>query len=498
MTTTPPRTTLRTTPRTAPQTASQTTQEPDGFLATMVEALGPDGVVTDPDVMAPHLVDWMRRYRGEAIALVRPADTEDVARAMRVCHRFGVAVVAQGGNSGLVGGSVGTRNSVVLSTSRLAQLEVVDVEASQITVGAGATLEAVQMAAANEGLRFPVDLAARGSATIGGMVATNAGGLAVLRFGPMRAQVAGIEAVLADGSVISHLQGLTKDNTGYDLAGLLCGSEGTLAIITRVRLRLVPIDAAHMTLGVGVERVGVALALLRNVRAAGVVVDSAELIRRAGVELIAAHTAKTPPTALLAPFTLLLDVVAGATVPERLAIALEKLNPGDLIDSVVAATEASARELWAWRERHTESISAHGVPVKLDVSLPMSQLATFEAGIDALVDRVYPGCEVHVFGHLGDGNLHVNVLGLNPRDETSDQTSYDAARTSVEDAILRRVVDLGGSISAEHGIGRMKAPWLHLNRSPAELAAMRAIKHALDPTGILNPGVMLSTEPDAS
>jgi FAD/FMN-containing dehydrogenase len=461
-------------------------QAPNGFLAAMVDALGPDGVVTDSDVMAPHLVDWMRRYHGDAIAVLRPADTEDVVRAMRVCHRFGVAVVAQGGNTGLVGGSVGTPGSVVLSTSRLNHLGPVDEEASQITVGAGATLDAVHVTAAHAGLRFPVDLAARGSATIGGMVATNAGGLSVLRFGPMRAQIGGIEAVLADGSVISHLQGLIKDNTGYDLVGLLCGSEGTLAVITAVRLRLVPLDGPHLTLAVGVERLSAALTLLRNVRAAGVVVDSAELIRRRGVELVAAHVGKTPPTALLAPFTLLLAVVAGETVHDRLATALETLKPGELIDSLVAETEASARELWAWRERHTESISAHGIPVKLDVSLPISRLAEFEAGIDALVDRAHPGCDVHVFGHLGDGNLHVNVLGVDG--------SGGADWTRVEDTILRRVVELGGSISAEHGIGRMKAPWLHLNRSPAELSAMRAIKRALDPTAILNPGVILGVE----
>ena len=454
---------------------------PDAEVVRRLRAVvGSANVLTDPDVLEPYLTDWTRRYRGAAIAVIRPTSTDEVSNIVKECARLRIPIVPQGGNTGLVAGSVPKAGSVLLSTTRLLDIGPVDRESSQLTVAAGVTLSRVQETATAAGLRFPVDLAARGSATIGGMVATNAGGLSVLRFGPMRSQLAGLEAVLADGSVISHLGGLVKDNTGYDLCGLLCGSEGTLGIVTAVRLRLVPADAGRLTFVVGLDAISVALRLLNTLRARAVVVESAELIRRAGVEMVGSHLGRTPPPALLRRFALLVEVVAS---PSTVSIVAEVLDDGELCDVVVAESSSSAAELWAWRERHTESISARGVPIKLDVSLPAGELEAFESDIDGVIAAVLPSAEVHVFGHLGDGNLHVNVLGV----DFDDQSLV----SDVEGAILRRVVVVNGSISAEHGIGTMKTRWLHLNRSPAELRAMRMIKAALDPTALFNPGVLL-------
>jgi FAD/FMN-containing dehydrogenase len=373
---------------------------------------------------------------------------------------------------------------VVLSLRRLDGVAEVDRLAAQVTAGAGATLEAVDRAAAAAGLAVGVDLAARGSATIGGMVATNAGGLRMIRYGGMRAQVAGVEAVLAGGSVVSHLGGLAKDNTGYDLAGLLAGSEGTLAVLTRVRLKLVARLAERATGLLAFPGPGDALeALARLRRRLPAGLEAAELFFADGVDLVCAHLAISPPFPGPPPGAYLLVEMAGWDDPlDELARAVVE-EVGDLAgDGAVEREPAGRQRLWRYREAHTESINAAGVPVKMDVTLPAAALAGFVADVRSAVAAAAPGARCYLFGHAGDGNLHVNVLGA---DRPAERTA------AVEDAVLRLVAARGGSISSEHGIGTAKKAWLHLNRSPAEIAAFRAIKTALDPQAILNPHVLL-------
>jgi FAD/FMN-containing dehydrogenase len=413
--------------------------------------VGDANVLVDDDVRAGYEVDWTGRFHGHAPAVVRPGSVEEVAAVLGVCAGAGAAVVPQGGNTGLVGGGVPLRGEIVLSLQRMHAVGAVDALAGQVTAQAGATLGAVQRTAATAGLLFGVDLSARDTATIGGMVATNAGGLKHIRYGSMRANVVGIEAVLADGSVVSHLGGLTKDNTGYDLAGLLCGSEGTLGIVTSARLRLVPPPRALVT----------AVLAMPSVAA---VVDAVATMRRE-VTLEAAEVWLDMPAPVSeAPAYLLLEWDG----------TVDALGAIDVIDAAVADDSQRRAELWRYREQITESINRVGVPHKLDVTLPASELAAFCDEVRARVPH-----RVFLFGHVGDGNIHVNVVGPAPDDDT------------VDDLVLTLVAARGGSISAEHGIGTAKKRWLDLNRSEAELTAFRTIKRALDPKGILNPNVLL-------
>jgi FAD/FMN-containing dehydrogenase len=447
----------------------------------LVGVVGSAHVLDDPEVTASYEVDWTGRFRGRAAAVVRPGSTEEVAGVLALLNDDGRPVVLQGGNTGLVGGGVPHRGEVVLSLTRLRRAGPVDVLTSQVTVGAGTTLAAVHGLAAGAGLAFGIDLAARDSATVGGMVATNAGGLRVLRYGDMRANVVGIEVVLAGGSVLAHLSGLTKDNTGYHLPGLFTGSEGTLGAVTRARLRLVPrLDAraTGLVAFAGVEPALEALAELRR-RLSGCL-EAAELFFAGGVELVCDHLGIPPPFATPHPVYLLVEVAAVADPTEELAAAVLEGVGDRARDDAVESDPAGRARLWRYREAHTEAVSAAGVPVKLDVSLPGPALAEFVPRVQEAVAAVAPEARCVLFGHAGDGNLHVNVLGA-PQDGNG----------GVEDSVLQLVADLGGSISAEHGIGVAKRPWLHLNRSPAEIAAFRAVKLALDPKGILNPDVLL-------
>ena len=454
----------------------------DPLLATLAEIVGPAHVLTDPAMTASFETDWTRRFTGRAAAVVRPGSTDEVAAVMAALSGAGRPVVPQGGNTGLVGGSVPLHGEVVVSLRRLAAIDEVDVAAGQVTAGAGATPAAVDSAAARVGLAFGVDLAARDSATVGGMVATNAGGLRMFRYGGMRAQTAGIEAVLAGGRVISHLVGLAKDNTGYDLAGLLAGSEGTLAVITRLRLRLVP-RLEHRTTGLlafaDADAALDALVTLRRLLPG--TLEAVELFLADGVALVCDHLGLAPPFGRLDPVYLLVEVAGASDPTEELAEAVIGGVGDRALDGAVESEPAGRARLWRYREAHTEAINAAGVPVKLDVTLPFGELAGFLTAVSAAVGRAAPGARCVLFGHAGDGNVHVNVLG-------TEQPQRSAA---VEDAVLRLVAGLGGSISAEHGIGVAKRPWLHLNRTPAEIDVFRAIKRALDPSGILNPHVLL-------
>ncbi len=434
-------------------------------LQRLASIVGASHVLTDPDLTAAFEVDWTGRWSGRGLAVVRPADRDEVAAVLRLCGSEGVAVVPQGGNTGLVGGAVPPDGAVVLVTTRLRALGPVDATSGQLTVGAGATLSFVASAVHGSGWEVGIDLAARDSATVGGMVATNAGGAQAVRHGPMRARVAGLEAVLADGSVVSRMAGLAKDNTGYHLAGLLTGSEGTLGVITAVRLQLVPAVGARVTALVALDSTSAAVELVAGARRALPGLLAAELFHEEGLRLVLDHAS------LAHPFG---GSAAGAY------LLLETSDPAEALAAVVEdalfAEDAAGRErLWQYRERHTEAINAAGVPHKLDVSLPIGRIAAFEERCLALVGE---RARTVLYGHLGDGNLHVNLLGPAPEDETIDE------------AVLRLVIEMEGSISAEHGIGRAKAKLLPLDRSAGDLAAMRAIKRALDPAGILNPGVL--------
>jgi FAD/FMN-containing dehydrogenase len=446
------------------------------------DAIGERQVLTDPSVTASYETDWTRRFTGRARCVVRPANTQEVASVLRLCGRHGVAVVTQGGNTGLVGGGVPTDGEVVLSTSRLRQIGPVDAMAGQVTVGAGVTVTALQQAVRPMALDFGVDFAARDSATIGGLVSTNAGGERVLRYGSMRQQVVGLEAVLADGSVVSHLEALPKDNTGYDLAGLLTGSEGTLAVITAVRVRLWPLLTHRSVALLALDSTSAALTTLAELRSRLGSLEAAELFLADGLALVMQQTGLPAPIHGEHPAYLLVECAGRVDPGEAMLAALEEVNelvPG-LVDIVMGEDAHSRAGLWRYREAQTESINATGVPVKLDVAVPHAQLERALRELPDVVARVAPGARTIIFGHLHEGNLHVNVLGAHD----------DHGLT---DSVLRYVASLGGSISAEHGVGRAKAEWLNLSRSPAEIAAMRSIKAALDPGQLLNPGVIFST-----
>ena len=428
------------------------------------EALGAAHVITDPELTAPYGRDWTGRWSAPVRGVARPDDTAEVVAVVGVAREHGIPVVTQGGNTGLVGGSVPRpgQDAVVLSTTRLDTVGEVDPRSGQLTAGAGATLASVQQQALRAGRTYGVDLAARDSATIGGSVATNAGGVRVCRYGDTRHQVVGVEAVLADGSAISRLGGLAKDNTGYDLSGLLVGSEGTLGVITAVRLRTHGATTQGTVTLIGCRDVDEALAhLVANPNP-----WAAEVMLAEGLDLVRRVTGLPAPLTRNWPVLLLLETADLPTLP------------GD-------ADAAVDPRLWEYRERHTEALATLatelGIPHKMDVALPLDRLGAFLAQLPATT-RPHP---TYVWGHLTEGNLHVNVLGATPHD-------------AVDEAVLRLAASYGGSIAAEHGVGIAKADLLHLTRSEAEIAAMRAVKRALDPDGLLNPGVLLPQEPEGT
>ena len=446
------------------------------MLLQRLRNIGASQVLTAPADTAPYLTDWRGRFTGRAQAVVLPATTGEVAAIVSACAEHRAPIVPQGGNTGLVGGGVPRGGEVVLSLSRLTGLDPVDPLAGQVLAGAGVTLETLQTHAREAGFDFAVDHAARSAATVGGMAATNAGGVHVLRYGTMRAQVMGLEAVLADGTILRRLTGLVKDNAGYDLPGLIVGSEGTLAVVTRVLLRLVPRLPSRATALIAVNGTQEALDLFIALRERLPSLEALEVFYADGLELVLGHTRASSPLGHDHPTYVLVECAAREDPLDELAAAVDEAGG---TREVAVPQDARQREaLWALREGHTEAINAAGVPHKLDVSLPLARLAEFEHRVRERVEEVAPGARTILFGHLGDGNLHVNVLGPAPEDET------------VDDAVLRLVSECGGSISAEHGVGVAKRRWLELTRSPEEIAAMRAVKAALDPHGLLNPGVL--------
>ena len=461
----------------------------EGHLAEIVDGLrrivGSEHVLTDAFEREPYEIDWTRRYRGTTPAVIRPGSVDEVAAIVAWCRETGAALVPQGGNTGLVGGSVPMHGEVVLSLGRMRTIDPVDTAARQVTVQAGATIEQVQAAARAAGLRYAVDFGARGSATVGGSIATNAGGLNVLRHGGTREQVVGVEAVLGTGHVVRRLQGLVKDNTGYHWPSILCGSEGTLGIVTAARLRLISLHEHVVTALVAFDDLAAAVDAVATWRSTLDDLEAAELMLDDGVRLVCDVTGMRAPFDRPWPVYVLAEVAAHGDPTDALGAAVEATaGVGDVAVADVARQRA---DLWRYREEHTPSIGVVCVPRKFDVTLPMSRLAEFLSAVGDRVAAASPGARTVHFGHVGDGNIHVNVLP-----PAGEQGPVDA---TVDEVVLRHVVELGGSISAEHGIGAMKAPYLHLDRTADEIAAMRALKSALDPQGVLNPHVMLPPDP---
>ena len=448
--------------------------------------VGSDHVLVDADVTARYRVDWTRRFHCGPVPVVRPESTDEVCKLVSLANAFRFPVVPQGGNTGLVGGGIPvSAQGVVLSTERLLEVGEIDALSAQIIVGAGVILGDLQRRLRGSGFMFGVDLGARDSCTIGGMVATNAGGINVLRYGTMRRQVVGIEAVLGDGTVVSHLTGLEKDNTGYDLEGLLAGSEGTLGVITRVLLRLFPEPKSVATAFLSFDGVAEAVegaSLLKRTLSS---LEALEFMLEPGLRLVERVHGFTFPRSTIPKAVLLVEASGAAAVVDDLGSACSQLSSLLSAEPAVAVGPTGRAALWRWREEHTASIATLGVPLKLDVSLPPRSIAEFLIELDSLSS---PSPAI-VFGHLGDGNLHVNFPACFPSSPTELVPAWAHV---LEHDVLQLVTNHGGSISAEHGIGVAKVPYLSMTRSAGEIAAFRNIKRACDPNHVLNPGVLLA------
>lgn len=460
-------------------------------LAELAATLPPGAILTDAETLGPALTDWRGRIHGTADALLRPRTTADVVAIVGVAARHGIALVPQGGNTGLVGGGIAhadaARPAFLLSLRAMNAVRSIDAEGLSATVEAGVVLEALESRLADDGLRFPLSLASKGSATIGGLVSTNAGGVQVLRHGTMRNLVLGIEAVMGDGYVLDQLQPLRKDNTGYDVKQLLIGAEGTLGVVTAVSLRLAPKLAVATVGWAAVSSVDAALALLAALRIRlGERVESFELIGRAAFDLALERVpGLRRPIGSDMPFHVLMDVEAPeADVRDTLAAMLEA---GVVVDATIAASVAQAGALWRIRESVPEAERLEGAAVKNDVAVPVRAVPEFLADVEAAVQQGFPGARPLVFGHLGDGNLHLNI-----RPPLGDASWMERHEEDVRTLVHDRVHAHGGTISAEHGIGSIKAAELARLGDPGKLRAMRALKAALDPAGIFNPGKILS------
>lgn len=451
-----------------------------GLLTALRDTVGAAHVRTDPDVVAANVVDWTGRFRGATPAVVRPGTVDEVAAVLRLCNAERTAVVPQGGNTGLVGGSVPLHGELVLDLRRLDAIGPVDARTGQVTAQAGATLARLQGQARDAGWQYGIDLGARDVATVGGMVATNAGGVHVLRYGPTRRQLVGIEAVLADGRVIRRLDGLEKDNSGFDIAGLLCGSEGTLAVVTAARLRLHAPTRCRVVALCAFDDVDAALDAVGVLRRELDCVNAIELFFDKGLELVCDRLGRARPFAAPHAAYVLVEAAANTDPTESLGRAVGLCV--DVADVAVATDDAAARALWRYREGHPEAINLVGAPLKLDVSLPADRLGEFIHAVPGCVAAIAPDASVWMFGHAADGNVHVNITGVPADDER------------VTGAVFEFVAGLHGSISAEHGIGSAKRRYLHLVRSAVEIETYRAITRAFDPVGILNPHVLLPDE----
>lgn len=466
------------------------------LLDALANLLGPKGYSADPDTMAPWLTDWRGKYHGRAAAMLSPATTGEVAAAVRLCHDAGVALVPQGGNSGMVGGATpdASGNQLLLSLRRMNRIRHIDEAARLAVVEAGVVLQNFHEAALAHGLRFPLTLGGKGSATIGGLVSTNAGGTQVLRHGTMRALVAGVEAVLPDGSIFDGLAPLKKDNRGYDLRHLLCGAEGTLGIVTAACVHLVPAAAARRTAWIGIDSPETALLLLRRLDAAiGRELEGFELIPHDCLDAVLRHIPQTrAPLAAAQPWYVLAELAGesdqalGEALEQQLAAAFEA---GLTRDVVIAKSDRESEDFWRLRDSISEAERAEGPALQHDISVPIDLMPAFIAENPRRLDSVFPGARALSFGHLGDGNVHHHVQPPVGCEGAAWIAEHGAA---VSRLVYSHVLELGGSISAEHGIGQMKRDVLAELDSPARLAALHGVKAGLDPAGILNPGKLIA------
>jgi FAD/FMN-containing dehydrogenase len=471
--------------------------DPTAFLAEAAALLGSRGLTRDPELMAPWLTDWRGRFTGRALAMAAPASTAEVSALVKLCAAHGTPVVPQGGNSGMCGGATPDEEgrALLLSMRRMNAIRGLDPAARQVVCEAGVVLQTLHEAVEEHGLRFPLTLGGKGSATVGGLVSTNAGGTQVLRHGSMRAQVLGLEAVLADGSVYSGLTPLKKDNRGFDLKQLLIGSEGTLGIVTAATLKLEPRIAARAVLWAGVRSLDGARALLLHFeRAAGDALEGFEVLAQGTLEDVIAHIpGARAPLAGHHAWHALIELVADEGVAEALPVLAEKLladafEQGLLEDATIAVSETQAEAFWALRDSIAPAERAKGPAVQHDISVPVDRMPAFVAEAVPLLEQAWPGTEAVAFGHLGDGNVHFHVIappGIDPLAWHADEGKKISAQ------VYELVTRWGGSISAEHGIGQLKRDEFARLGDPVALNMLRAVKQALDPAGLLNPGKLV-------
>ena len=469
----------------------------DAFLSEAGRLLGPRGLTTDPDRMDAWLTDWRGRYTGRAMAMASPASTAEVAALVKLCAAHRIPIVPQGGNSGMAGGATPdtTGTAVILSLRRMNAIRTLDRDAGQVLCEAGVILQSLHEAAETAGLRFPLTLGGKGSATIGGLIATNAGGTQVLRHGTMRAQVLGLEAVLATGEVLDTLIPLKKDNRGFDLKQLLIGSEGTLGIVTAATLRLLPAPIGRATAWVGLGEIVEARSLLRQVeRQLGDALEGFEVVPAHCLDSVLAHQPSArAPLAESHRWNALIECVSAksdsAALREQLETALAAaLEDGLIGDAVIAANDTQAEDFWNLRDSISAAERALGPAMQHDISVPVEAMPEFILAAAPAIELEFPGTRAVAFGHLGDGNVHFHILA--PKGAVRGVWE-DADGKAVSAAVYDLVTKWGGSISAEHGIGQMKVDELARLHDPVALALMQRVKAALDPDNLLNPGKLL-------
>ena len=450
-------------------------------IAELKSLLGSGRISEDEDIIKTYSDDWTGRYRGSARAVISPQSTDEVAEILNWCSTNQVGVVPQGGNTGMVGGSTPLNGELIISLRKMKNVCFSDTNDNQIVAEAGATLLEIQNLALERSMIYGVDFAARDSATIGGTIATNAGGLNVLRYGTTRRQIISVEAVTGTGEIIGNLNGLDKDNTGYHLPSLLCGSEGTLAIVTRAKLRLRPKPKENVSILFGLDTIQDAVNLTEACVSTSTEIIACELFFQKGVDLVREAYDLQPLWNNRNSIYLLCEFAGDSGVLDRLNenVLGEMLRTHDSI--LVATSDRERQRLWQYRELHTLAISNKGIPLKLDVTIPLGNLTHFLDSIATICGNINPLSIPYVFGHSADGNMHLNILQSEPN------------VAEMEEEILKFVVSLDGSISAEHGIGRAKAPYLHLQRNEEEIRLFREMKKAFDPKGILNPDVIFPT-----
>lgn len=470
------------------------------FLDALRAILGAAHVLHRPEDLAPYLTDWRKRYTGQALAVVLPGDAAQVAAVVQLCALHGIGVVPQGGNTGLVGGATpnGRGEQIVLSTRRLNRIRAIDPAGGVLIAEAGCVLAEVQQAAASEGLLFPLSLAAEGSCTIGGNLSTNAGGTAVLRYGNARDLCLGLEVVTAQGEVLDALNLLRKNNVGYSLRDLYVGAEGTLGIITAAALKLFPQPAAQITALVAVHDVAAAIALLTLAQGRlGCSLTGFELMSAHSLQLVQHHFPQLAvPFELPSAWCVLLESSEAEGESQgraRLEAMLEgALDAGLIVTATVAQSLAQSRALWHLRESIPLAQAQEGLNIKHDIGVPMSRMVAFVESTAELVTQALPGARLVVFGHLGDGNLHYNVQAPQGADAARFLADHQAlCNRIVHDA----AVACGGTFSAEHGVGQLKRDDLQRYGHPVAVAQMRAIKQALDPRDLMNPGKLLPDDP---